>query len=116
MADLVRPLGEIGFMTVEGTSIGPGLVGSASFFASASGGVSSSPNFSILVDGKVVAQDLHKGMTGSQHSKNHYVLDLPAISTGSKVELVYESQGSEGTDSYGAIRSSKIFTEVNEDF
>ncbi len=61
----------------------------------------------ILVDGKVVATDAHFGRTGNEHVDNVWKVKLPAVQSGSKVEIRAKVRGDGGGDSNGDIVVSK---------
>lgn len=61
----------------------------------------------LLVDGQVVSEDSHPGITGASHSGNVYTLKLDKFEPGKKYELATVIASSGGDDSNGDIWMSK---------
>lgn len=62
----------------------------------------------LLVDGKVIASDAHRGFTGGSPKDAVYTLDVKAdVPAGKKVTLRASADSSEGTDSTGEISFRK---------
>lgn len=61
----------------------------------------------LLADGKVVADDVHSGITGAANNGNVYVLRLDQAEPGKKYELAATVASSGGNDSIGDIWMSR---------
>lgn len=61
----------------------------------------------LLADGKVLAEDVHSGITGAANNRNVYVLKLDQIEPGKKYELAATVASSGGNDSFGDIWMSR---------
>jgi hypothetical protein len=62
----------------------------------------------LLVDGKVIASDAHRGFTGANPKDATYTLDVKsAVPAGAKISLRARADSSEGVDSTGEISFRK---------
>ncbi len=61
----------------------------------------------LLVDGKVVATDAHRGVTGARHSQNDYILTLGVYRKGATYAVRASARSEGGTDSHGQVYISK---------
>lgn len=62
---------------------------------------------SVLINGKEIATDAHKGHSGKQKKNITYTLDIPAVAPEDKVILQANVKGSGGTDSAGTVYVEK---------
>jgi hexosaminidase len=64
----------------------------------------------LLVDGKVVSSDRHRGTTGTVDEDNSYKISLQSFKQGARYELRASVRGEGGTDSSGAVHLRVIQT------
>ena len=58
---------------------------------------------SVIVNGKVVAEDKHHGTTGGQHKDNTYSLKIDNFETGANYTIEANVMGDTGNDSNGVV-------------